>query len=197
MSKQEKPELFRRVYIHSEADLPKETGSYYAHEKDVSQHTLSLYQFISNDDLYAKDWVDVIDWYLIESPVQQSKEDVIDLIDRYWKFDDMQHPVSSWHDKQDLIKAVSDLQSSPVAQSNTESAEAEMLTNRIIDRIRDNLLHATMVYWQGDDEDPYPLKDFLSGESHDISRGIDEIDNIIEQIEIDDLVKEAITNNTK
>lgn len=31
---------------------------------------------------------------------------ILDLINRYWKFDDNQHPVSTWHDKQDLMEAV-------------------------------------------------------------------------------------------
>jgi hypothetical protein len=32
------------------------------------------------------------------------KKEILNLIDSYWKFDD-QHPISSWHDKQDLLKA--------------------------------------------------------------------------------------------
>ena len=34
---------------------------------------------------------------------------VIDLINRYWKFDSDQQPTSSWHDKQDLLDAIRDL----------------------------------------------------------------------------------------
>lgn len=34
------------------------------------------------------------------------ENEIIDLINRYWKFDDNQHPVSTWHDKQDLMEAV-------------------------------------------------------------------------------------------
>ena len=33
-----------------------------------------------------------------------TKADIIKLIDAYWKFDDNQQPMSSWHDKQDLLK---------------------------------------------------------------------------------------------
>jgi|GEM_PF-6650245 len=36
---------------------------------------------------------------------------VIELIDAYWKFDDQQQPIASWHDKQDLIKAIESLPS--------------------------------------------------------------------------------------
>lgn len=34
------------------------------------------------------------------------EHEILDLIDRYWKFDDNQTPVSNWHDKQDLLEAV-------------------------------------------------------------------------------------------
>lgn len=33
-------------------------------------------------------------------------EDILQLIDSYWKFDEYQQPISSWHDKQDLLKAI-------------------------------------------------------------------------------------------
>ena len=32
------------------------------------------------------------------------KQQILDLVNRYWKFDNDQQPVSSWHDKQDLLK---------------------------------------------------------------------------------------------
>ena len=34
------------------------------------------------------------------------EHEILDLIDRYWKFDNYQTPVSNWHDKQDLLEAV-------------------------------------------------------------------------------------------
>lgn len=34
------------------------------------------------------------------------ENEILDLIDRYWKFDNSQAPVSNWHDKQDLLEAV-------------------------------------------------------------------------------------------
>lgn len=34
------------------------------------------------------------------------EHEILDLIDRYWKFDNDQKPVSNWHDKQDLLEAV-------------------------------------------------------------------------------------------
>jgi hypothetical protein len=37
------------------------------------------------------------------------KEEIIKLIESYWKFDNDQQSMSSWHDKQDLLKAIEDL----------------------------------------------------------------------------------------
>lgn len=38
-----------------------------------------------------------------------SKEQVLSLIDNYWKFDKEQQPASSWHDKNDLLEKVSEV----------------------------------------------------------------------------------------
>lgn len=37
------------------------------------------------------------------------KEDIIQMVDAYWKFDESQQPLSSWNDKQDLLKALEEL----------------------------------------------------------------------------------------
>lgn len=34
------------------------------------------------------------------------KDEILTLIDSYWKFDSYQQPISSWHDKQDLLDEV-------------------------------------------------------------------------------------------
>lgn len=34
------------------------------------------------------------------------ENEILKLINDYWKFDEFQQPMSSWHDKQDLIEAV-------------------------------------------------------------------------------------------
>ena len=39
--------------------------------------------------------------FTVES--RRQTELLIDLIDRYWKFDEYQRPISSWHDKQELL----------------------------------------------------------------------------------------------
>ena len=48
---------------------------------------------------------------------------ILKMIDAYWKFDNNQQPMSSWHDKQDLLKAVEEalkISSNPVlADSKT------------------------------------------------------------------------------
>lgn len=31
-------------------------------------------------------------------------DEIIELIDKYWRFDNNQQPMSSWHEKQDLIE---------------------------------------------------------------------------------------------
>jgi len=38
-----------------------------------------------------------------------TKEDILKLIDSYWKFDNYQDHLSSWHDKQDLLKSIEEL----------------------------------------------------------------------------------------
>ena len=37
------------------------------------------------------------------------KEKILQMVDAYWKFDEAQKPISSWHDKQDLLKALEEL----------------------------------------------------------------------------------------
>ena len=36
-------------------------------------------------------------------------EKILQMVDAYWKFDNQQQPISSWHDKQDLLKALEEL----------------------------------------------------------------------------------------
>jgi hypothetical protein len=70
---------------------------------------------------------------------------------------------------------------------NKEIMKREQIINKIYDKIRDDLLHAKLLYWEEDDTNKYPLVDHLSSDD-DISTGRDEIDNLIEQIEIEDLI---------
>jgi hypothetical protein len=68
----------------------------------------------------------------------------------------------------------------------------EQIINKIYDKIRDDLLHAKLLYWEEDDANKYPLVDHLSS-GNDISTGRDEIDNLIEQIEIEPLIDAILT----
>ena len=51
------------------------------------------------------------------------------LIDKYWRFDNHQQPLSSWHDKQDLLEEIYKISISKDSQSDIESLREE-ITNR-------------------------------------------------------------------
>ena len=40
---------------------------------------------------------------------EKLKQEILYLIDKYWKFDEYLQPRSSWHDKHDLLKVVEEL----------------------------------------------------------------------------------------
>lgn len=46
------------------------------------------------------------------------KEKILQMVDAYWKFDKQQQPISSWHDKQDLLKALEELLQPAVMQGS-------------------------------------------------------------------------------
>lgn len=48
------------------------------------------------------------------------KEKILQMVDAYWKFDNQQQPISSWHDKQDLLKALEELLQPAVIKSVCE-----------------------------------------------------------------------------
>lgn len=50
-------------------------------------------------------------------------EKILKMVDAYWKFDSNQQPMSSWHDKQDLLKALEELLQPAV------SGQSEQLPN--------------------------------------------------------------------
>ena len=64
-----KDELFKKVYIKSEADLPEETGEYYS----CLNGTINYRPFIKGGNIFAEPyWMD-IDWYLL--PIEVEKKD--------------------------------------------------------------------------------------------------------------------------
>lgn len=50
-----------------------------------------------------------VDFQIREDIRQQVKHEVISLVNNYWKFDNNQQPMSSWHDKQDLLNLIDSL----------------------------------------------------------------------------------------
>ena len=54
------------------------------------------------------------------------KEKILQMVDAYWKFDNQQQPISSWHDKQDLLKALEELLQPAVIKSLPDSDEIRM-----------------------------------------------------------------------
>jgi len=70
----ETTETFKKIYIKSEADLPK-PGKYNVHYKQVGDDSLWLRDY---NEEFKTHWLDHIDWYL--SPVKQlGKDEIIDL----------------------------------------------------------------------------------------------------------------------
>jgi len=57
------------------------------------------------------------------------KEKILQMVDAYWKFDDQQQPISSWHDKQDLLMALEKLLKSANMESKTKPDWLETLFN--------------------------------------------------------------------
>jgi len=75
----------------------------------------------------------------------------------------------------------------------TKEQTADLL-NKIYDKIAEDLKHSRLEQWETDDGDKYPLLDFLSKEAT-IKEGLSEINNIVEQIDINDLLKEYASQN--
>ena len=58
-------ELFEKVYIKSEADLPKEDGTYFAEWKKEGIKCTSFWLPNDKADWSHKWWLENINWYLI------------------------------------------------------------------------------------------------------------------------------------
>jgi len=58
-----KRELYEKVFIHSEEDLPKISGRYICYSKECG---LDNYGFVKGYDELS--WIDMIDWYLRPVP---------------------------------------------------------------------------------------------------------------------------------
>jgi hypothetical protein len=64
-------ELFEKIEIHSEADLPKEDNEYYVKKKDSFRLTTMIFK--PNHPHYIKDWLFdyEVEWYLL--PILQTE----------------------------------------------------------------------------------------------------------------------------
>ena len=72
----DKPEQhFRKVWIKSENDLPKE-GDYYVHEKHTPDFALNNYYFDQETEDEYHSWINNLDWYL--QPYTPASEKVIE-----------------------------------------------------------------------------------------------------------------------
>jgi len=74
-------------------------------------------------------------------------------------------------------------------EQGEQRKSAEGMINKIYNKIADDLKSARLEGWNTSDGDKYPLKDYLS-QHGTIQTGIDEINNIVEQIEIEPLLKQ-------
>ena len=54
------------------------------------------------------------------------KKQILNLIDSFWRFDSYQQPNSSWHEKQDLLKAVDELMEEYASQDKWISVIDEL-----------------------------------------------------------------------
>jgi hypothetical protein len=57
------------------------------------------------------------------------KEEILQFIDLCWKFDENQQPISSWHDKQDLLKALEKTLNFKYLNSEQTKRLSEMIKN--------------------------------------------------------------------
>lgn len=75
-------ELYRKIYIKSEADLPKEVGSYFVYFKDVGE---DIYDWVLtngenpveeywNGQFQEDYWINTFDWYL--QPIEITDSDI-------------------------------------------------------------------------------------------------------------------------
>lgn len=74
-------------------------------------------------------------------------------------------------------------------REDAEKKTAEEIKNKIYDKITDDLKSSRLEGLETDDGDKYPLIDFLSS-GNTVKTGLSEVHNLVEQIDIDELLKE-------
>ncbi len=59
-------------------------------------------------------------------------EEILKLIDDYWKFDDNQRPMSSWHEKQSLLEEIKKVGKSFVRPNVVDLLSLQNINNQIL-----------------------------------------------------------------
>lgn len=74
------PKTFTQVFIKSEADLPKEEGDYFVHEKNTPDWDTDNYHFDKEIEDEYHSWLNNIDWYFQPLPDKSKTAEELDLI---------------------------------------------------------------------------------------------------------------------
>jgi len=67
---------YKKVWIESEKDLPREEDDYYVHEKHTPDFALNNYYFDQETEDEYHSWINNLDWYL--QPYTPASEKVIE-----------------------------------------------------------------------------------------------------------------------
>lgn len=81
----------------------KELGE---HSKELIKYYESFHTINSMKTTKLKEYISTLEseLSLLQEQEKEPDIDVCDIVDRYWKFDEQQQHLSSWHDKQDCLK---------------------------------------------------------------------------------------------
>jgi len=105
-----KYELYKKVYIKSEADLPKEDGVYIAHSKifdKVGNWKFKNYENDNFPEYCKKQWLDNIDWYLLPVSTTLSRDIVKKII--LWTQDALHYGKITGSDNEIADRCMSEL----------------------------------------------------------------------------------------
>jgi len=74
--KDKQEQHYKKVWIESEQDLPREEDDYYVHEKHTPDFALNNYYFDQETEDEYHSWINNLDWYL--QPFTPASEKVIE-----------------------------------------------------------------------------------------------------------------------
>lgn len=121
----------------------------------------------------------------MKDKIIEKQRELIEELDHYYLSKKIPH-LDELSKVEELKSELSALESQPPPKS---AEEILPFINKIYDKIREDLRGARLMNVETDDGDRYPLLDHLSN-TNTIKSGLEEIDNIVEQIEIEDLLEE-------